>query len=214
MARVLLMKGAAKLLLSIFVDMFEVFKLYLNSKLRLSEKQFEELVPFISSKTLARGEILLRAGEVCRHTTFVQQGCLRSFVTDLKGKEHTINFAPENWWLADQNSLRYKVPAMFSIEAVEESDVLLLPADIIDILERIAPGAMQMFGVLNQNNMIAMQKRLINHLSATADERYLDFIETYPSLALRVPQKMIASFIGVAPESLSRIRGQIGVRRG
>jgi CRP-like cAMP-binding protein len=193
--------------------MFDVFKYYISNKLPLSDYQFEQIIPFLHKRTLHRGEVLLRAGEVCRHTTFVERGCLRSYVTDEKGKEHIINFAPENWWIADQNSVKNHVPAMFNIEAIEDSEVVLMPGDIPDRLEKIVPGAIKMFTTLSQNSMFALQKRLVNLLSATADDRYHDFLETYPSLALRLPQKMIASYIGVAPESLSRIRSQIVIKK-
>ncbi len=169
-------------------------------------------MPFLTPRILRKGEMLLRAGEKCKHTVFVEKGCLRSYVTDEKGKEHIIHFAPENWWVADQNSIINHEPAMFNIEALEDSEVLLMSGDIACKFEEVVPGAAQMFAALNQKSMFAMQKRLVNHLSATADERYLDFIEVYPTLALRLPQKMIASYIGVAPESLSRIRGKISVR--
>ena len=193
--------------------MFDVLKQYLGNKVGVTAGQFKMLEPLITAKTLKRGEVILRAGEICKCTTFIEKGCLRSYVIDKKGKEHIISFAPENWWLADQNSLIKGQPAMFYIDAVEDSEVIFIEGPIQKALEEFIPGSQQMFAQLTQNNVFAMQKRLVNHLSATADERYLDFIETYPSLAVRLPQKMIAAYIGVAPESLSRIRSQILVRR-
>lgn len=193
--------------------MFNVFDTYLRNKLNITEDQFNELMPYLKTRVIRKGEIILEPGEICKATTFIERGCLRSYVVDGKGKEHILYFAPENWWIADQNSLTKKTPAMFYIEAVEDSEVVFIPAEIMEKFESIVPGTDRMFASLSQNNIYAMQKRLINHLSATADERYADFLQTYPMLALRLSQKMIASYIGVAPESLSRIRGQIAERR-
>ena len=193
--------------------MFEVLRQYLVNKVGVTNEQFEKLEPLLTAKTLKKGEVILNAGDICKRTTFIEKGCLRSYVIDKKGKEHIISFAPENWWLADQNSLVKGQPAMFYIDAVEDSEVIFMEGHVQKVLEEVIPGSQQMFAQLTQNNVFAMQKRLVNHLSATADERYLDFIETYPSLALRLPQKMIAAYIGVAAESLSRIRGQILVKR-
>ncbi len=193
--------------------MFEVLKQYLANKVGVTTEQFEKLEPLLTARNLKKGEVILNAGDICKRTAFIEKGCLRSYVIDKKGKEHIISFAPENWWLADQNSLVKGQPAMFYIDAVEDSEVIFMEGHIQKVLEEVIPGSQQMFVQLTQNNIFAMQKRLVNHLSATADERYLDFIETYPSLALRLPQKMIAAYIGVAAESLSRIRGQILVKR-
>ena len=193
--------------------MLEVLRQYLANKVGVTNEQFEKLEPLLTARTLKKGEVILNAGDICKRTTFIEKGCLRSYVIDKKGKEHIISFAPENWWLADQNSLVKDQPAMFYIDAVEDSEVIFMEGHVQKVLEEVIPGSQQMFAQLTQNNIFAMQKRLVNHLSATADERYLDFIETYPSLALRLPQKMIAAYIGVAAESLSRIRGQILVKR-
>ena len=193
--------------------MLEVFETYLQRKLKITTSRFDELKPFLKAHSVRKGDIILRPGEICKGTNFVEKGCLRSYVVDGKGKEHIIYFAPENWWIADQNSLAKKEPAMFYIEAVEDSEVVFIPGEVMPKFELLVPGTEKMFAALSQNNIYAMQKRLINHLSATADERYSDFLETYPSLALRLSQKMIAAYIGVAPESLSRIRGQMAERR-
>jgi len=193
--------------------MFHVFKKYIDNKLHVTDAQFEQLKDCLTPKTLRKGEILLQAGDICKYAAFVEHGCLRSYVIDPKGKEHVIQFAPENWWVSEQNSVQRKVPAIFYIDAVEDSEILLTKGDPVESFSTVVPAVGQMFNQLKQNSMYAMQKRLVNHLSATADERYLDFLNTYPSLALRLPQKMIAAYIGVAPESLSRIRNHISVKK-
>ncbi|HTB05599.1 MAG TPA: Crp/Fnr family transcriptional regulator [Bacteroidia bacterium] len=186
--------------------MYSILKDYLKGKINFTDSQFEEIKHLFAAKTVSKGKVLLQAGEINQHSFFVVKGCLRSYVIDKEGKEHIIQFAPENWWISDLNSYNKQEPAMFFIDAIEDSEVLMNDRGFNEKIAAIVPQADAMFQTLTQNSFRAMQKRLVSHLSATAEERYLEFIKTYPTLALRVPQKMIASYIGVAPESLSRIR--------
>ncbi|HYC86572.1 MAG TPA: helix-turn-helix domain-containing protein, partial [Chryseosolibacter sp.] len=130
-------------------------------------------------------------------------------VIDDKGKEHIIQFAPENWWISEQISLVNGEPSMYFIDAVEDTDYLSIHRTFFDEFEKLVPGARQMSNMLQLYSLRSFQKRLISHLSATGEERYLNFLQTHPSLALRLPQKMIASYLGVTPESLSRIRKEL-----
>jgi CRP-like cAMP-binding protein len=189
--------------------MYDTLKSYLKDKINFTDGQFEEVKKLFTSKTVAKGKILLHAGELCQHSNFVVKGCLRSYVIDKNGKEHIIQFAPENWWISDLNSFNKQEPAMFFIDAIEDSEILMNERGFNEKLAAILPQSVEMFQTLTQNSFRAMQKRLVSHLSETAEERYLEFVKTYPTLALRVPQKMIASYIGVAPESLSRIRKEV-----
>ncbi|MCB2408720.1 Crp/Fnr family transcriptional regulator [Hymenobacter lucidus] len=184
-------------------------KEYLQAKLPLTDQQFAALAHTLEPKTLARQQVLVRQGEVGRYGAFVAQGCLRSFVVDKKGKEHVLQFAPENWWIADQHGLIHHEPAMFSIDALEDSQVLLFGPGFYQQLPQLGPAFQAFFYELQQNSLQAMQKRLIATLSAPAEERYLDFLRTYPSLAQRLPQRLIAAYLGITPESLSRIRKEL-----
>ena len=133
-------------------------------------------------------------------------GCLRSYVIDGKGKEHIVQFAPEDWWLADNTSLMSGTPSQYFIDAVEDSILLLIdPPSHQRIIERI-PGYAASFRTGLQRHAAAKDQRIVNSLSASAEERYQEFLRTYPSIALRVPQWMLASYLGVSPETLSRIR--------
>ncbi|RTQ46762.1 Crp/Fnr family transcriptional regulator [Hymenobacter gummosus] len=171
--------------------------------------QLTAIEALFEPRQLARHEVLLRAGEVARVGAFVARGCLRSFVVDEKGKEHIVQFAPENWWISDQNSLNRQEPALFSIDAVEDADVLLFDATFFRKLSQLTPAFTEFFHRLLQNNVRTLQRRLVLTLSAPAEQRYLDFGQTYPTLARRLPQRMIASYLGVTPESLSRIRREL-----
>lgn len=194
---------------SLTFEMSSALHAYLKSKMEISDAEFSRLLPLLTDKTVSKGSILLSVGEVCRHSYFVVEGCLRSYVIDEKGKEHIIQFAPENWWISEQISLMYHEPSMYFIDAVEDSMLLELDADFFDRMHELLPQSSAMWRRLQWNSLRSFQKRLVSHLSASGEERYLSFIKTYPQLALRLPQKMIASYLGVTPESLSRIRKEL-----
>jgi CRP-like cAMP-binding protein len=194
---------------SLTFEMSKALHTYLKSKMEISHAEFLKVLPLLKEKTVSRGSTLLAVGEVCRHAYFVVEGCLRSYVIDEKGKEHIIQFAPENWWISEQISLMYDEPSMYFIDAVEDSALLELNADFFDQLHQLVPQSAAMSSRLQWNSLRSFQKRLVSHLSASGEERYVSFIKTYPQLALRLPQKMIASYLGVTPESLSRIRKEL-----
>lgn len=193
----------------IFAFMHHVFKEYLKGKVSFTEQQFKDACALLTPRTITKGTVILSEGEACQYNIFVTKGCLRSYVIDKKGKEHIIQFAPENWWISEQNSLLKQDPAMYYIDAIEDSEVLLGQRDFNDRLAEILPNGGHMLQLLFQNSFKAMQKRVVNLLSASAEQRYMEFIKTYPTVALRVPQKMIASYLGITPESLSRIRKEV-----
>lgn len=197
------------IVLIIFDRMFEILEQYLKGRLSFTDKQFEAIKSLYTPKTIAKGTILLREGEVCQHVIFVTRGCLRSYVVDKNGKEHIVQFAPENWWISDQSSMLNQEPAMYFIDAIQESDILIAERGFQEKFAEIIQAGAPMLQSLLLGSYKAMQKRLIYLLSASAEERYLDFIRTYPTIALHVPQKMIASYLGITPESLSRIRKDI-----
>jgi CRP/FNR family transcriptional regulator, anaerobic regulatory protein len=189
--------------------MYELLEQYFQDKIDFSKDQFEQVKSLFKPKTTQRREILLRSGDVCRQSYFVCSGCLRSYVIDKKGKEFVIQFAPKNWWISDLNSFFSQEPSMFFIDAIEPSEILVGERGYLQKLEAIHPGYASLFNKLIRNSHRSLQKRLVNHLIGTAEDRYLDFLNTYPDLARRVPQQMIASYIGVMPESLSRIRKEL-----
>ncbi len=189
--------------------MIEPFFDYLRSKLAMTDGQISQLKPLVKLRHVEKGQILLRVGEVCLYTNFVLKGCLRSYVIDDKGKEHIIQFAPQNWWISEQISFSKKEPAMYYIDAVEDTDLVVLDVSFMEEMNRVAPTMQQVSSPLIVNSLRSFQKRLISHLSETGEQRYLAFIKTYPSLALRLPLWMIASYLGLAPESLSRIRKEL-----
>lgn len=189
--------------------MYELLQQYFKGKIDINDDEFEQVKNVFTPKTVKRGRILLRPGDICRQVYFVTKGCLRSYVIDDKGKEFVIQFAPENWWITDLNSFYSQETAMFFIDVIEPVEILVGEKDFQQKLEAIHPDFNPLFNLLIRNSFRALQKRLVNQLVATAEDRYLDFLNTYPDLARRIPQRMIASYIGVMPESLSRIRKEL-----
>jgi CRP-like cAMP-binding protein len=200
-------------ILSLFLPrMFSVFSDYLRKRIPISDQQLKEVEPLFKTKKVDKGKIILQLGEVCQFTYFITNGCLRSYVIDDKGKEHILQFAIENWWISEQISFINHEPSMYFIDAVEETEFVQTDEQGWNEFHKIVPAALDMNRKLQLNSLRSFQKRLVSHLSASGEQRYLSFIKTYPPLALRLPQKMIASYLGVTPESLSRIRKELAMQ--
>lgn len=161
------------------------------------------------TKKVSKGELLLQYGEVCRNTFFVEKGLLRMFSIDKNGKEHIIQFAPENWLIGDRSSLYFSEKSNYYIEAVEDSEVSVLQRDFFNKLLEEFPNSIEKNDLVLQKHVKSLQDRINSLLGETAEERYLKFIKMYPDLLLRVPQWMVASYLGITPESLSRVRKEL-----
>lgn len=186
--------------------MKEHFKNYLQKQIELSDDQFELISPDVLMKTFKKGTIVMEQNTIDDATYFVIKGLLRAYTIDENGKEHIIQFAPENWWLNDKNSFYFGEPSLFFIEAIEDTEVIYLTKKFFDTANHLLPCFMAWNTVILHNAIRFMQKRVNLLLSATAEARYLDFMKLYPNLMFRVPQTMIASYLGITPESLSRVR--------
>ncbi|MBM1104566.1 Crp/Fnr family transcriptional regulator [Aurantibacter crassamenti] len=160
-------------------------------------------------KKIVKGEILLKQGEITKYGYFVNRGCLKSYAVDNAGKEHIMQFAPENWMISDLDSFTNQVPSLVSIEAIEDSEVSLISRSDFGDFSKLEKKTLIELAIKSRNNMIATNKRIIGLLSWSSEKRYLDFTETYPTLVQRLPLKLIASYIGVTPEYLSDIRRKI-----
>lgn len=185
--------------------MFDQFKAYLRTKITLTDEQFELISGNIRTKTFEKNQLILSPGELSKQTLFVTEGLLRCYAVDSKGKVHIIQFAPERWWLSDRNSF-FNQPSDFYMDAIEPTTALIIPRNYFNEAAVHVPCLHDLNNNMLNNSIRFMQKRIHMLLSATAEERYLDFIRLYPNLTLRVPQWMIASYLGITPESLSRVR--------
>ena len=187
-------------------------KKYLQDKTKITDEQFDLIAKDIVSKKIKKDTILLREGDVCSQVFFVAKGLLRAYTIDDVGKEHIIQFGPEDSWVSDRNSFYFNLPAMFYIDAIEDSEVIYVSKNFYDRAEKLIPGFNSFTVMILHNSIRFMQKRISLLLGATAEQRYLDFIELYPNLTLRVTQWMIASYLGITPESLSRVRKELATK--
>jgi CRP-like cAMP-binding protein len=196
----------------IISTMLSQFKKYIQDKTKITNEQFDLISGNLVLKKIKKDSMLLREGDVCSQVFFVAKGLLRAYTIDSFGKEHIIQFGPEHSWVSDRNSFYFNLPSMFYIDAIEDSEIVFINKEFYEKSEQIIPG-FNSFSVMILHNFIRfMQKRISLLLGATAEQRYLDFIELYPNLTLRVPQWMIASYLGITPESLSRVRKELATK--
>jgi CRP-like cAMP-binding protein len=188
---------------------FGVLRAYLQARASFTTEELNFIKTMFVPESLVARAFLQRAGAVAKYSAFVAEGCLRKYVIDAGGKEHIVQFAPETWWLADSASLTNGTPSQYFIDAVEDSELLLLDPPSHEALVERVPGYSTAFRKGLQRHAAARDARIVSSLSASAEERYMDFLKTYPSIATRVPQRMLASYLGVSPETISRIRRKL-----
>jgi CRP-like cAMP-binding protein len=187
------------------MDMFHKLRAYFERQSHFTEEEYAAMQSLFLPGTFKKGEFLLREGEIAKSGAFVTSGCLRSYTVDDKGKEHILQFSPDNWWTGNLDSYRNGTPSAYFIDAIEDTQVLLLDASSFQKLMEIPAFAAGFLGGI-QKSAISKDRRIIASLSDTAEERYGDFLQKYPTIVQRVPQHMIASYLGISPETLSRIR--------
>jgi CRP-like cAMP-binding protein len=193
--------------------MFELFFNKVNEKVNLTEDEQEICKSLLMSKKLRKKQYLLQEGDVAKYSAFVEKGALRSYTIDDKGSEHIIQFAIEGWWISDIYSFLTGEPSTYNIEALEDCELLTLTKAAQEELVEKVPKFERYLRILMQGAYIALQRRMTGTLVYTAEEKYLSLTKAYPDIIQRVPQHMIASYLGVTPETLSRIRRQMATRK-
>lgn len=153
--------------------------------------------------------VLLHAGEICKHSYFINAGIIRSFNINDHIVEHVLHFACEGWWIGDMYSLLSQKPGNLYLEVIEDAEVALLSRENQDQLYHDIPKLERFFRILTENSLVAHQERLMDNLSLSAEERFEKFCTKYPTLVQRVPQKQIASYIGVTPEFFSKMKAKM-----
>ena len=192
--------------------MLDSFKTYFQSKANLTDEQFLLISTTLQFKTVEKATILLHQGDICQYSFFVSKGLLRSYTIDETGKEHIIQFAPENWIISDRSSFYFNEPSELFIDVIEETEIVCIDINFLNSAAEISAAFRQQDTIALHNHIRQLQKRVNLLLGATAEQRYLDFITIYPSLTLRIPQWMMASYLGVTPETLSRVRKELAKR--
>lgn len=172
----------------------------------LSPEEEELITALFEPRSYRRRQYFLQEGDLARYTAFVLSGCLRAYAIDTSGVEHVLNFSPSGWWITDIQSCITGRPSGLNIEALEPTEALVISNTDRERLLNEVPSVERFFRILSERSLAAHQQRLLGTLTQTAEERYLTFCANYPSLVELLPQKQIASYIGVTPEFFSRMR--------
>jgi CRP-like cAMP-binding protein len=180
----------------------------ISKHIQLAEDEEKHFISFLKEKKIKRKQFILRENEVCENSIFVTAGCLRGYTIDANGFEHILQFAPPDWWIADMYSLISQKPGNLNIDAIEDTEVLLLSRKNQEKLFVDVPKFERFFRIITENSLVANRQRVLDNLSLTAQQRFATFCHHYPTLIEHLPQKLIASYIGVTPEFLSKVKAE------
>lgn len=182
---------------------------YFNNYFPLSEEEQSIVEEVFQERRIKRRQFILQEGDISKRNTFVVEGCFRMYMVDPVGKEHNLQFAIENWWIGDIGSFHTEQPSKLYIEAIENSVILQISKEDHLRLFVEYPKFNRIFRVMTENALVSAQRRILQNISSTAEERYLDFVQRYPYFFNRVSNVQIASYLGVTPEFLSTIRKKL-----
>ncbi|WP_310397911.1 Crp/Fnr family transcriptional regulator [Hymenobacter sp.] len=177
--------------------------------LDLTPDEAAAITAAVRPRRLRRRQFVVQAGDVCLYESFVVRGCLRAYYTDANGFEHNVLFAVESWWIADLASFLTQAPATLDVEALEDCELLQFDHPTLESLYARVPKLERYFRLMLQNAFVAQQARILAGISAPAEARYRAFRLKYPQLEQRLPQRHIASYLGITPEFLSKVRKQV-----
>ncbi|WP_196895974.1 Crp/Fnr family transcriptional regulator [Aureivirga marina] len=181
---------------------------YIKRYVKISESEIAILESYVSSQKLKKKEFLLKEGQICKYRYFILKGCVRLFYIDKKGNEQIIHFGIDNWWITDYESLINQIPSKLYIQAIESTELLKLPQDKFDELSAKIPVINELFRKIMEKTYIASQKRIEFIYSMSGEEMFHYFIEQNPQFTQRVPQYMIASYLGLSPEFVSKVKAK------
>ena len=182
---------------------------YISRHITLTKDEESILKEKLVFRKYLKGQYVVQQGDICRYENFVLSGCLKVFYSDARGQQHVIMFAVEEWWVSDLGSFVNQTPADYNIQCLEDCELIQFSLSTLEELYRIIPSMERFFRIIIQQAFVASQKRIVNNHCLPAVDRYLAFIKQYPGIAQRVPQYLIASYLGFTKEFLSKIRAQV-----
>jgi CRP/FNR family transcriptional regulator, cyclic AMP receptor protein len=192
--------------------MFENILLNVSRNITLTDDEKATFTGLLERKLVPRKTVLLHAGDICQFEAYIVKGCARIYHVDINGCEIILSFAVEDWWISDLASFHEQTPSTFFIEALEKTEILMLSRQNKQRLLREVPKFERVFRILIQRSLYTIQNRLLSTIGKSAMERYIEFVNLYPTVPPRVPQYQIASYIGVSPEFISIIRRRLASR--
>jgi CRP-like cAMP-binding protein len=187
----------------------DIFLGYVKKRIDLNENEESIILSKIKERKYLKNQFVVQQGDVCRYICFIVSGCVRCYHIDDDGNEHTVSFSIENWWSSDMGSFITQKPADYNVECIEPTSLIQFDSVLMEELYETIPKLERVFRIITQNALVSAQRRVVNTFSKTARERFEIFRENYPELEQRIPQYMIASYLGVTKEFLSKIKGQI-----
>ena len=182
---------------------------YIQQHISLSEEDISTLANNLKFRTYLKGQFIVQQGDVCKYESFIISGCTKTFFVDQEGDEHIVMFAIENWWTADLGSFITQTTADYNVQCLEKTTVAQFSFDALERLYKEIPKFERFFRIIIQKAFVASQKRIVRNLSLPAKERYLLFRNQYPDIERRVPQYLIASYLGITKQFLSKIRAEL-----
>lgn len=199
--------------MELFAPMFEKLRNNINGHVGMSEEEFNLVTTFFTPKKLRKRQYILQAGDICKWVVFIERGCLRLYSLDDYGKEHVLWLAIEGWWMSDLVSFQAQQPSTKNIDALEDSELLLMSPESLEKLSSLVPKWDRYFREIIDKEFRTALTRLSDLVGASAEDRYLNFLDQYPDLFQRIPLHQIASYLGITPQTLSRIRKQLSKRK-
>ena len=193
--------------------MSQLLKENIAKHIHLTEEEAEQFCNLFTPKIFSRNEHFLREGQVCMYEGFVNKGLFRIYHLDKNGIEQVLYFAPEDWWISDIDSFTNQKPSALNVEALEDSELWVISKKDKDFAFETYPKIERLFRIMTQKTHVSLQRRMIDNLSKTADQRYEDFITRYPHLYNRLSNIQIAAYLGISHEFLSKIRKKLAARK-
>ncbi len=183
-----------------------VLRTYIKHCVSISEEELDAIESMFEKKVIPKKTVLLRNGEICKFEAFILKGCIKTYYINKEGVEVILTFSTEEWWISDVTSFQEQTPSKMFIETIEDSELLMLTPQSKAILLEKHPILEKMFRLLVQRHLSSYQERLFGNIALSAEERYDEFLKKYPALPQRIPQHYIASYLGISPKFLSRLR--------
>jgi len=184
---------------------------YIRNYIDLSNEDVTILQSKITVRKYLKGQYIVQQGDVCKHQCFVLSGCTKTFYVDREGQEHILMFSIEDWWTSDMGSFVTQTPADFNVQCLENSELAMFSYDSMEDLFSKIPKLERFFRQIIEKGFVASQKRIVRSFSLSAKEQYIYFREQYPEIEQRIPQYMVASYLGITKEFLSKIKSQLSL---